>query len=123
MNTGTLPAPARELLAIDGGTPGRRRPFPSWPRVSENEIAAAVAVLRSGKINYWTGTNGRLFEAEFAEFIGCKHAVALANGSLALEAALHALGIGPGDEVVVPSRTFIASASCVVIRGAIPVFA
>ena len=75
------------------------------------------------KSNYWTGQEGRLFEAEFAAFTGCKYAVALANGTVALECALKALGIGPGDEVITTSRTFIASASCAVMLGARPVFA
>jgi dTDP-4-amino-4,6-dideoxygalactose transaminase len=97
--------------------------MPAWPNFSEQEIAAAAEVLRSGKVNYWTGSEGRLFEQEFAEYLGVKHAVALANGTVALEAALAGLGIGPGDEVVVPSRTFIASASCAAMRGAIPVVA
>jgi dTDP-4-amino-4,6-dideoxygalactose transaminase len=94
-----------------------------WPCFADDEIEAAVRVLRSGKVNYWTGAEGRQFETEFAEFAGCKHAVALANGSVALECALKALGIGPGDEVVTTSRTFIASASCAVAVGARPVFA
>src|SRR5487761_1621259 len=68
-------------------------------------MEAAAAVLRSGKVNYWTGEQGRLFEQEFAAFTGMRYAVALANGTVALELALHALGIGPGDEVIVPSRT------------------
>ncbi len=97
--------------------------FAPWPFFGEDEIRAADRVLRSGKVNYWTGEEGRLFEKEFAEFIGCGFGVALANGTVALELALHALGIGPGDEVIVPSRTFIAAASCVVMRGAIPVMA
>jgi dTDP-4-amino-4,6-dideoxygalactose transaminase len=74
-------------------------------------------------VNYWTGDEGRQFEAEFAVFTGSKRAVAVANGTVALELALQALGIGAGDEVVVTSRTFIASASCAVMRGAIPVMA
>lgn len=82
-----------------------------------------MRVLRSGKVNYWTGTEGRRFEKEFAEAVGIRHAVALMNGTVALETALYAIGIGPGDEVIVPSRTFIASASCVVQRGATPVVA
>ena len=80
-------------------------------------------VLRSGKVNYWTGDEGRQFEKEFAEFTQCKYAVALANGTVALEAALRALGVGPGDEVITTARTFIASASCVVAVGARPVIA
>lgn len=95
----------------------------TWPHFAEDEIEAAAAVLRSGKVNYWTGNEGRLFEREFAEFVGCRYAVAVANGTVALELALRALGIGPGDEVVTSSRTFIASASCIVSVGARPVFA
>jgi dTDP-4-amino-4,6-dideoxygalactose transaminase len=95
----------------------------AWPCFGSEEIDAACAVLRSGRVNYWTGEQGRLFEQEFAAFIGCNHAVALANGTVALECALKALGIGPGDEVVTTSRTFIASASCAVTLGARPVIA
>jgi dTDP-4-amino-4,6-dideoxygalactose transaminase len=110
-------------LAIEGGQPSRGFPFAPWPSFESDEIEAAASVLRSGKINYRTGEEGRLFEKEFATFSGCKYGVAVANGTVALELALHTLGIGAGDEVVVPSRTFIASASCVVMRGAIPVIA
>ncbi len=113
----------KERLAIDGGRPVRTAPLPGWPHFAADEVEAAAAVLRSGKVNYWTGEAGRQFEREFAAFIDCKHAVAFANGTLALEAAVCALGIGPGDEVIVPSRTFIASASCIVMRGATPVMA
>lgn len=94
-----------------------------WPYFAPDEIEAAVAVLRSGKVNYWTGEEGKRFEREFADFIGCKYAVAVANGTVALEAALRALGVGPGDEVITPSRTFVASASCAVAVGARPVIA
>lgn len=100
-----------------------KRTFAPWPHFEEDEIEAAARVLRSGKVNYWTGEEGRLFEKEFAAFSGCEYAVAVANGSVALELALYALGIGEGDEVVVTSRTFVASASSVVLRGAKPVFA
>lgn len=93
----------------------------SWPHFDHDEIEAASAVLRSGKVNYWTGEEGRQFELEFAASCGVKHAVCLANGTLALELALQALGIGQGDEVITTSRTFIASASCVVMRGARPI--
>ncbi len=95
----------------------------SWPCFAEDEIQAVVEVLRSGKVNYWTGEQGRHFENEFAEFTGCAHAVALANGTVALEAALQALGVEPGDEVITAARTFIASASCAVALGARPVIA
>ena len=80
-------------------------------------------VILSNRVNYWTGQECREFEKEFAAWCGARHAIALANGTLALDLALKALGIGPGDEVVVTPRTFIASVSCVVNAGAIPVFA
>lgn len=112
-----------ERLAIDGGSPVRTTPFPLWPYYAPDEIEAVDRVLRSGRTNYWTGEEGRRFEREYAAAIGVQHAVALMNGTVALEAALYALGIGQGDEVVVPCRTFIASASCVVQRGAVPVVA
>jgi hypothetical protein len=95
----------------------------AWPFYAVDEIEVAVRVLRSGKVNYWTGQEGRLFESEFVAFVGCKYAIALANGTVALECALKALGVAPGDEVVTTSRTFIASASCAVMLGARPVFA
>src|SRR5664279_2718788 len=110
-------------LAIDGGAPVRSTPLPPWPYFESEEIEAVERVLRSGKINYWTGDEGRQFEKEYAEYVGTKHAVAVANGTVGLELALYALGIKPGDEVVTTSRTFIASASCVVMRGAMPVMA
>jgi dTDP-4-amino-4,6-dideoxygalactose transaminase len=92
-----------------------------WPHFGPEEIEAAVSVLRSGSVNYWTGQEGQLFESEFAASVGAPHAICVANGTVALELALSALGIGPGDEVITTSRTFIASASCVVMRGARPV--
>lgn len=110
-------------LAIDGGNPIRIEPFAPWPYFEQDEIEAVAAVLKSGKVNYWTGDEGRLFEREFAVMADCDYAVALANGTVALELALFALGIGPGDEVIVPSRTFIASASAIVMRGATPIVA
>lgn len=95
----------------------------AWPAFTEEEADAVAATVRSNKVNYWTGDVGRTFEREFAAWAGAKHAVALANGTLALDVALKALGIGPGDEVIVTPRTFIASISCVVSAGAVPVFA
>ena len=95
----------------------------SWPTYDDEQIAAVSAVLRSGKVNYWTGDETRLFEQEYADYLGRRHAIAVANGTVALELALEAFGIGAGDEVVVPSRTYIASASCAVMRGAVPVVA
>lgn len=94
-----------------------------WPFFAEDEISAVTDVLRSGKVNYWTGPHGRTFEKEFADYFGSKHAIALGNGTLALELALRALDIGPGDEVIVPSRTFIATASAVIMMGAKPIVA
>jgi dTDP-4-amino-4,6-dideoxygalactose transaminase len=98
-------------------------PFPPWPSFTEEEAEAVRRVLLSNKVNYWTGNEGRAFEEEFAAWLGCKHAVTLANGTVALDLALKMLGIGPGDEVVVTPRTFLASASSVVNAGATPVFA
>lgn len=95
----------------------------AWPVFADDERAAAMRVLQSGRVNYWTGEECRSFEAEFAAYTGARHAVALANGTVALELALHALGIGPGDDVVVPARTFIGTATAVVARGARPVVA
>lgn len=110
-------------LANDS-THGRSRPvFGPWPHFSAQDIAAVSRVLASGKVNYWTGNECREFEREYAQKLGVQYAIALSNGTLALELALYALGIGSGDEVIVTPRSFIASASCVVMRGATPVFA
>jgi dTDP-4-amino-4,6-dideoxygalactose transaminase len=98
-------------------------PFSPWPSFTLEEANEVRRVLMSNKVNYWTGTEAREFEKEFAAWCGTAHAVALANGTLALDLALNALGISPGDEVVVTPRTFIASISCVVNAGAVPVFA
>ncbi|QBC33459.1 DegT/DnrJ/EryC1/StrS aminotransferase family protein [Pandoraea sp. XY-2] len=94
-----------------------------WPSFTEEEIDAVAAVLRSNKVNYWTGDESRQFEREFAEYLGAKYAIALGNGTLAIDLALKVLGIGKGDEVIVTSRTFLASASSIVNAGAVPVFA
>ncbi len=97
--------------------------FSPWPSFTAEEADAVKQVVLSNKVNYWTGGECRAFETEFAAWCGTPYAVALANGTLALDVALKALGVGPGDEVVVTPRTFIASISCVVNAGAIPVFA
>ena len=110
-------------LRVVPSEPVRKEPFASWPFFTDEEISGVAGVLRSGKVNYWTGEQGRLFEQEYARFLGTRHAIAVANGTVALELALYALSVGPGDEVIVTSRSFIASASCVVARGAVPVFA
>src|SRR5690606_1732556 len=98
-------------------------PGEKWPVYAADEIEAVASVLQSGQVNYWTGQHGKAFEKEFAEFCGVRYGVALANGTVALELALRALGIGPGDDVIVPARSFFASASCIVACGARPVFA
>jgi dTDP-4-amino-4,6-dideoxygalactose transaminase len=110
-------------LAIDGGEPACAAPLPTWPHYDEDEIAVVSDVLRSGKVNQWTGSKVREFEAVCATTFQQPHAIAVANGTLALELALFAAGIGPGDEVVVTPRSFMASASCVTSVGAVPVFA
>ncbi len=97
--------------------------FDNWPHFADDEIAAAAAVLRSGRVNYWTGDEGRLFEQEYAAATGRRYGVAVANGTLALELALRAFGIGAGDDVVTAARTYVASASCAVMCGARPVVA
>lgn len=98
-------------------------PFSPWPSFSTQESDAVARIIKSNRVNYWTGQEGRQFEQEFANWVGSEHAVALANGTLALDLALKALGIGPGDEVIVTPRTFIASISTVVNAGATPIFA
>lgn len=108
-------------LALNGGSPVRTAPWAPWPKFESDEIDAAVAVLNSGKVNYWTGNEVKQFESEYAQYLGVSHAIALANGTVALELALKVLGIGPGDHVIVPSKTFIATASSVVAVGATPI--
>jgi dTDP-4-amino-4,6-dideoxygalactose transaminase len=97
--------------------------FAPWPSFSEEEVAAVAGVLRSGRVNYWTGQECRAFEREFAAWADSAYAVAVANGTVALDLALHGLGIGPGDAVIVTPRTFLASATCVINAGATPIFA
>lgn len=97
--------------------------FSPWPSFTDEEADAVRDVLLSNRVNYWTGTEGRAFEREFAAWCGTEYAVVLANGTLALDAALKALGIGSGDEVIVTSRTFLASVSSIVNAGAVPIFA
>ncbi|MBD3307910.1 aminotransferase class I/II-fold pyridoxal phosphate-dependent enzyme, partial [candidate division KSB3 bacterium] len=112
-----------EQLAIQGGPKAVTNPLTSWPQFSEEAIRAVEAVLRSGKVNYWTGPKGMQFEQQFAEWQGSRYAISTATGTAALHVALSALGIGPGDEVIVPSYTFIATSFAVVQAGAIPRFA
>lgn len=98
-------------------------PFSPWPSYTEEEAAAVHKVILSNKVNYWTGEEGRKFEREFADFAQAEYAIAVANGTVALDLALRALGVGEGDEVIVTSRTFLASVSSIVNAGAIPRFA
>ena len=112
-----------EKLAIHGGPKAVTNKLVGWPHFDENAIRAVEQVLRSGKVNYWTGKKGMEFERRFAEWQGSKYAVSVATGTAALHVALSALGIGPGDEVIVPSYTFIATAFSVVQAGAVPRFA
>ena len=97
--------------------------FNPWPSYSDEEAEAVQNVLKSNKVNYWTGQECRKFEDEFATWVGTSFAVTVANGTLALDLALRAIGVGVGDEVIVTSRTFLASVSAIVNLGAIPVFA
>jgi dTDP-4-amino-4,6-dideoxygalactose transaminase len=98
-------------------------PFSPWPSFTQEEADAVSRVLLSNKVNYWTGQECREFEKEFATWCGVPHAVALANGTVAIDLALKVLGIGAGDEVIVTSRTFLASVSSIISVGASPVFA
>jgi len=98
-------------------------PFSPWPCFSEEEAEAVTRVLLSNKVNYWNGQEGHEFEKEFAAWVGSKYALAVANGTVALETALRALNIGTGDEVIVTPRTYFASVSSIVAVGAIPIFA
>jgi dTDP-4-amino-4,6-dideoxygalactose transaminase len=97
--------------------------FPRWPEFASDERRAVDSVLASGKVNYWTGEQGKSLEREYAAALGLRRAIALMNGTVALELPLRIWGVGPGDDVVVTPRSFIASTSCVVLQGAKPVFA
>ncbi|OGV37893.1 MAG: aminotransferase DegT [Lentisphaerae bacterium GWF2_45_14] len=110
-------------LAINGGEKLNSKPFPMWPSFEESTIQKAMEPLRAGKVNYWTGPIGAKFEKAWAEWLGSKYAVSVANGTCALHTAVSSLGIGSGDEVICPSYSFIASSFCIVQAGALPVFA
>jgi len=110
-------------LAVNGGPKAVTNELEGWPQFDEAAIKAVEAVLRSGKVNYWTGKQGMEFEKQFAQWQGSRYAISVATGTAALHVALSALGIGPGDEVIVPSYTFIASSFSIVQAGAIPRFA
>lgn len=112
-----------EKLAIHGGPKAVTSTKINWPQFDESTIKAVEDVLRSGKVNYWTGNKGAEFEKKFAEWQGSKYAISVATGTAALHVGLTAMGIGPGDEVIVPSYTFIASSFSIIQAGAIPRFA
>lgn len=95
----------------------------TWPSYTKEEANAVQKVLLSNKVNYWTGEECMLFEREYADWVGCKYGIAVANGTVALELALRAIDLTEGDEIIVTPRSFIASASCVVSVGGVPVFA
>lgn len=98
-------------------------PFSPWPSFTADEADAVQRVLLSNRVNYWTGQEGRSFESEFAAYSESRNAIAVANGTVAIDLSLNALGVSPGDEIVVTPRTFLASVSCVINAGAVPVFA
>jgi dTDP-4-amino-4,6-dideoxygalactose transaminase len=112
-----------EKLTIEGGPKAVTNKLVGWPNFSEEAIQSVVDTLRSGKVNYWTGRKGMEFEKRFAEWQGSKYAISVATGTAALHVAMTALGIGPGDEVIVPSYTFIATSFSVAQAGAVPRFA
>ena len=111
------------MLALHGGTPVRTRPFPSWPVFGEPEETRLLGALRSGNWGRLDGSQVDEFEARFSALHGCRHAIAVANGTVSLRIALLAAGIGAGDEVIVPPYTFVSTASAVVEANAVPVFA
>lgn len=98
-------------------------PFQAWPSFTQQEADAVQKVLLSNQVNYWTGTEARTFEKDFAQWVGTQHAIALANGTVALDIAFKALNIAAGDEVIVTPRTFLASVSSIINAGAVPIFA
>ncbi|MDX2036768.1 MAG: DegT/DnrJ/EryC1/StrS family aminotransferase [Isosphaeraceae bacterium] len=108
--------------AILGGTPLLSNPRTAWPIIGEIDVKAWVDVLRSGKWNRLNGTKAVEFETAWAERLGSRFGLATANGTSALFTSLNALGVGPGDEVIVPSYTFVATINAVLLQHAIPVF-
>ena len=109
-------------LAINGGTPVFKGSFPAWPQFNPKTDKAVLDILHSGKVNYWTGPVGMKFEEAWAKWLGVKNAISVTNGTAALHVALGALNIGPGDEVICTSYSFIASSFCALQAGALPVF-
>ncbi|MBR6371792.1 MAG: DegT/DnrJ/EryC1/StrS family aminotransferase, partial [Victivallales bacterium] len=113
---------ALAALAINGGKKVIDKPFPAWPQFNPDTDKAVLDILHSGKVNYWTGPIGMKFEEEWAKWLGVKNAISVTNGTAALHTALGGLGIGPGDEVICTSYSFIASSFCALQAGALPVF-
>ena len=111
-----------EQLAIEGGVPATTLKFPTWPQFEESTIQKVADILRSGKVNYWTGPVGQQFEKAWAKWLGIGNAISVTNGTAALHVALGGLNIGPGDEVICTSYSFIASSFCACQAGALPVF-
>ena len=109
-------------LAINGGEKVYNGSFPMWPQFNPETYDKVVDILKSGKVNYWTGKVGMEFEKQWAKWIGADYAISVANGTCALHTALAGLGVGPGDEVICTSYSFIASSFCALQAGALPVF-
>ena len=114
--------PMREELALHGGERTAREPFPPWPLFAERTLSDVLEPLRTGKVASWSGNRGSEFEERWAQWCGAPHAVACSSGTAALHMALLALGVKPGDEVLVPSHTFVSTSLAVLHAGAVPVF-
>jgi perosamine synthetase len=112
-----------EQIAVSGGRPVRTKPLPPHPMMAEEEIEAVVEVLRSNLLTALSGQRVAEFEKEFAGYVGCKHGIAVNSGTAALQLALAGLDVGPGDEVILPPYTFVATANAILYNCAIPVFA
>ena len=112
----------RGELALYGGEKTAHDPFPPWPQFAERTFTSVLEPLRSGRVSYWTGARGREFESRWASWSGAVHAVSCSSGTAALHAALLGLGIQPGDEVIVPSHTFLSTSLAALHAGAVPVF-
>ncbi len=110
-------------LAIRGGTPVRTDPYPQWPEIDERDVEAVASVVRTGQIGGWPepGPRNAEFSTRFAEYQGAGHGIVMVNGTVTMEVALKALGIGWGDEVIVPALTFAATAYAAIAAGALPV--
>jgi dTDP-4-amino-4,6-dideoxygalactose transaminase len=109
-------------LAVNGGKPVNAKPFPMWPSFQKETMKKIQKPLQNGLVNYWTGKEGTAFEKEWAQYNKAKFCTTTSNGTAALHTALAALGVGPGDEVICPSYSFIASSFCILQAGALPVF-